>query len=134
VAASSAGRTGDRRRAGRALDEAEIHAVLRDRAGHRLAVGRDQGDLGGLAAGPGVLVTQGDQPGGQQVLGDGEAGRDPQLGVPGPAQAGDAAVEPGRLGQQRRRPVHQQRPGRGQPGPSRIAVQQGGADLGLHRP
>ncbi|MGI8449238.1 MAG: hypothetical protein ACR2MP_19075, partial [Streptosporangiaceae bacterium] len=73
---------------------------------------RDQGDLGGPAAGLLVPVAQGDQPGGQQVLGDGEAGRDPQLRVTGPAQAGDAAVQLARLGQQRRRPVHQERPGR----------------------
>jgi hypothetical protein len=97
-------------RRGRALDEAEIHAVLRDRAGHRLAVGRDQGDLGGLAAGLCVLSAQRDQPGGHQVLGDGEAGCDPQLGVPGPAQAGDAAVELARLGPQRRRPFRRTSP------------------------
>ncbi len=121
-------------RRGGPLDEAEVHAVLGHRAGHRLAVGRDEGDLGRLAAGLLVLVAQGDQPGGQQVLRDGEAGRNAQLGVPGPAQAGDAAVQLARLGQQRRRPVHQQRPGRGEPGPARIPVQQGRAVLGFHRP
>ena len=43
-----------------------------------------------------VLATQRHQPAGQQVLGHGQAGRHPELGVPGPAQAGDAGVQLGR--------------------------------------
>ena len=40
-----------------------------------------------------ALGPQGHEPGGQQVLGHSQAGCDPQLSIPGPAEAGDAGVE-----------------------------------------
>ena len=113
--------------------EAQVGPAFRDQDGHRLAVRRDQGYLGRGPAGLLVVAAQRHQPGRDQVLGHGEAGRDPEVGVPGPAEAGDAGVQGAGQVQQRRRPVRQQRAGRGQPGPARVTFQQHRADLRLHR-
>ena len=65
-------------RAGRAFDEAQVGRACLDLRGDGIAVSRGQQDLGRrLAAMPGRGL-QGDEPSGQELLGNGQAGAHPQ--------------------------------------------------------
>jgi hypothetical protein len=99
----------------------------------RSPVGGGHGELGAREAEGGLVGAERDQPPGQEVLGDRQAGRDGELGAAVLAERGDAGVE--LLGgvDDPAGPVHHQVAGLRQRRAPSGAGQQRGADQGLGR-
>jgi hypothetical protein len=91
------------------LDEPDVDGALAHELAHPGAVEHLQADVQ-LGIPPAHVAD----PPRQQVLGDGEAGRDGQLRRAVAAQGLGAVDEDGDLGQDARRPAADERPGRGQ--------------------
>lgn len=103
----------------RRLDEAHVAGPRHNPLAHRYRVLHVQ-----VHRYLGVGAAELTQPAWHQMLGDGHAGADRQLGGPPDLQAVRDIEQLGGAGQHLARPVHEHRPLRGQGGPRRAAHQQ----------
>ena len=87
---------------------------LPDLLGDGLAVRRGQDDLRGLLAAALGCRLEGDQPAGQELLGDGQAGAHSQPGVVAIAQGRETSIELGGNGEQAGCPFRHDHAFRGQ--------------------